>query len=107
VRERIEYRFRVPNAAVFTLYSYSKALEYRFRVPTAGSLKLVRSASAARLLQDADSGIGVATQFALSQGSPLFLAQQRMAVAYGASPALLFAACMRVEREKKRRKNRV
>jgi hypothetical protein len=38
VRERIEYRFRVPSAAVFTLYSYSKALEYRFRVPTAGSL---------------------------------------------------------------------
>jgi hypothetical protein len=39
VRERIEYRFTVPSAAVFTLYSYSKALEYRFRVPTAGSLK--------------------------------------------------------------------
>jgi hypothetical protein len=37
----IEYRFRVPNAAVFTLYSYSKTLEYRFRVPTAGSLRLV------------------------------------------------------------------
>jgi hypothetical protein len=34
----IEYRFRVPSAAVFTPYSYSKALEYRFRVPTAGSL---------------------------------------------------------------------
>jgi hypothetical protein len=34
----IEYRFRVPSAAVFTLYSYSKALEYPFRVPTAGSL---------------------------------------------------------------------
>jgi hypothetical protein len=34
----IEYRFRVPSAAVFTLYSYSKALEYRFRVSTAGSL---------------------------------------------------------------------
>jgi hypothetical protein len=32
----IEYRFRVPNAAVFTLYLYSKALEYRFRVPTVG-----------------------------------------------------------------------
>jgi hypothetical protein len=28
VRERIEYRFRVSSAAVFTLYSYSKALEY-------------------------------------------------------------------------------
>jgi hypothetical protein len=39
VREIIEYRFRVPSAAVFTLYSYSKALEYRFRVPTAGSLR--------------------------------------------------------------------
>jgi hypothetical protein len=39
VRERIEYRFRVPSATVFTLYSYSKALEYRFRVPTAGSLR--------------------------------------------------------------------
>jgi hypothetical protein len=38
VRERIEYRFRVPSAAVFTLYSHSKALEYRFRVPTAGRL---------------------------------------------------------------------
>jgi hypothetical protein len=38
VRQKIEYRFRVPSAAVFTLYSYSKALEYRFRVPTAGSL---------------------------------------------------------------------
>jgi hypothetical protein len=38
VRERIEYRFRVLSAVVFTLYSYSKALEYRFRVPTAGSL---------------------------------------------------------------------
>jgi hypothetical protein len=38
VREIIEYRFRVPSAAVFTLYSYSKALEYRFRVPSAGSL---------------------------------------------------------------------
>jgi hypothetical protein len=38
VRERIEYRFRVLSAAVFTLYSYSKALEYRFRVPTTGSL---------------------------------------------------------------------
>jgi hypothetical protein len=34
VRERIEYRFRVPSAAVFTLYSYSKSLEYA----TAGSL---------------------------------------------------------------------
>jgi hypothetical protein len=32
VRERIEYRFRVPSAAVFTLYSYSKALEYPLRV---------------------------------------------------------------------------
>jgi hypothetical protein len=38
VRERIEYRFRVPSAAIFTLYSYSKVLEYRFRVSTAGSL---------------------------------------------------------------------
>jgi cellulose synthase/poly-beta-1,6-N-acetylglucosamine synthase-like glycosyltransferase len=38
VRERIEYRFRVLSATVFTLYSYSKALEYRFRVPTTGSL---------------------------------------------------------------------
>jgi hypothetical protein len=34
----IEYRFRVPSAAVFTLYSYSKVLDYPFRVPTAGSL---------------------------------------------------------------------
>jgi hypothetical protein len=30
----IEYRFRVPSAAVFTLYSYSKSLEYYFRVST-------------------------------------------------------------------------
>jgi hypothetical protein len=28
VSEKIEYHFRVSNAAVFTLYSYSKALEY-------------------------------------------------------------------------------
>jgi hypothetical protein len=41
----IEYRFRVPSAAVFTLYSYSKALEYRFRVPTAGSLTFKASFS--------------------------------------------------------------
>jgi hypothetical protein len=38
----IEYRFRVPSAAVFTLYSYSKILEYHFRVPTAGSLTSAR-----------------------------------------------------------------
>jgi hypothetical protein len=38
VRERIEYRFRVSSAAVFTIYSYSKTLEYLFRVSTAGSL---------------------------------------------------------------------
>jgi hypothetical protein len=38
----IEYRFRVPSTAVFTLYSYTKALEYRFRVPTAGSLRPLR-----------------------------------------------------------------
>jgi hypothetical protein len=30
VGERIDYRFRVPDAAVFTLYSYSKALDHRF-----------------------------------------------------------------------------
>jgi hypothetical protein len=37
----IEYRFRVPSAAVFTLYSYSKALGYEYRVKTAalGTLK--------------------------------------------------------------------
>jgi hypothetical protein len=34
----IEYRFRVPSAAVFTLYSYSKALKYPLEYPTAGSL---------------------------------------------------------------------
>jgi hypothetical protein len=34
----IEYRFRVPSAAVFTLYSYSKTLEYRLEYATAGSL---------------------------------------------------------------------
>jgi hypothetical protein len=33
----IEYRFRVPNAVVFTLYSYSKALEY----PLEYSLRVV------------------------------------------------------------------
>jgi hypothetical protein len=38
VRERIEYRFKVPSVVVFTLYSCSKALEYRFRVSTTGSL---------------------------------------------------------------------
>jgi hypothetical protein len=38
VRERIEYRFRVPSAAVFTLYSYSKTLVYRLEYATAGSL---------------------------------------------------------------------
>jgi hypothetical protein len=49
VRERIEYRFRVPSAAIFTLYSYSKALEYRFRVPTAGSL-ITRNGNAIHLM---------------------------------------------------------
>jgi hypothetical protein len=39
VRERIEYRFRVLSAAIFTLYSYSKTLKYPFRVPTVGSLR--------------------------------------------------------------------
>jgi hypothetical protein len=34
----IEYHFRVPSAAVFTLYSYSKALEYLLEYPTAASL---------------------------------------------------------------------
>jgi hypothetical protein len=34
----IEYRFRVSNAAVFTLYSYSKALEYHIEYATADSL---------------------------------------------------------------------
>jgi hypothetical protein len=34
----IEYRFRVPSAAVFTLYSYSKTLEYHLEYATAGSL---------------------------------------------------------------------
>jgi hypothetical protein len=42
VRERIEYRFRVPSAAVFTLYSYSKILEYRLEYATAGSLTGMR-----------------------------------------------------------------
>jgi hypothetical protein len=36
----IEYRFRVPSVAVFTLYSYYKALEYRFRVPTMAGLRV-------------------------------------------------------------------
>jgi hypothetical protein len=34
----IKYRFRVPSAVVFTLYSYSKALEYPPEYPTAGTL---------------------------------------------------------------------
>jgi hypothetical protein len=61
VRERIEYRFRVPSAAVFTLYSYSKGLEYRFRVPTAGSLRfqslprLVLNSSPNSTMQKRDS----------------------------------------------------
>jgi hypothetical protein len=38
VREKIDYRFRVSSAVIFTLYSYSKALEYRFRVRTADSI---------------------------------------------------------------------
>jgi hypothetical protein len=38
VRERIEYRFRVSSAAVFTLYSYSKTLEYHLEYATADSL---------------------------------------------------------------------
>jgi hypothetical protein len=29
----IEYRFKVPRAAVLTLYSYSKALEYPLEYP--------------------------------------------------------------------------
>jgi hypothetical protein len=29
----IEYRFIIPSAAVFTLYSYSKALEYPLEYP--------------------------------------------------------------------------
>jgi hypothetical protein len=33
VRERIEYRFRVPSTTVFTLYSYSKVLEYPLEYP--------------------------------------------------------------------------
>jgi prepilin signal peptidase PulO-like enzyme (type II secretory pathway) len=41
VRERIEYRFRVPSAAIFTLYSYSKVLEYPLEYPTAGSLIII------------------------------------------------------------------
>jgi hypothetical protein len=40
VRKRIEYRFRVSSAAVFTLYSYSKALEYHLEYATADSLRL-------------------------------------------------------------------
>jgi hypothetical protein len=40
----IEYHFRVSSAAVFALYTYSKALEYRFRVPTASSLIDVHTA---------------------------------------------------------------
>jgi hypothetical protein len=40
VRERIEYRFRVSSAAVFTLYSYSRALEYSLEYPTAGSARV-------------------------------------------------------------------
>jgi hypothetical protein len=49
VRKRIEYRFRVPSATVFTLYSYCKDLEYRFRLATAGSLTGFPSALASAL----------------------------------------------------------
>jgi hypothetical protein len=38
MREIIKYRFRISNAAVFTLYSFYKDLEYTFRVPATGSL---------------------------------------------------------------------
>jgi hypothetical protein len=48
VREKIEYRFRVSSTAIFTLYSYSKALEYRFRVPTAVVLPSITEAEATR-----------------------------------------------------------
>jgi hypothetical protein len=37
----IEYRFRVPSVAVFTLYLYSKTLEYPLEYATAGSLILL------------------------------------------------------------------
>jgi hypothetical protein len=37
VRERIEYRFRVPSTTVFTIYLYSKTLEYRLEYASAGS----------------------------------------------------------------------
>jgi hypothetical protein len=41
VRENIEYRFRVPNAAVFTLYS--KTLEYALKYPLPTTLGRDRS----------------------------------------------------------------
>jgi hypothetical protein len=34
----IEYRFRVPNTVIFTLYSYSKVLKYRLEYRTADSV---------------------------------------------------------------------
>jgi hypothetical protein len=40
VRERIEYHFRVSNAAVFILYSYSKVLEYHLEYTTAASFRV-------------------------------------------------------------------
>jgi hypothetical protein len=62
VREKIEYRFRVPSAAVFTLYSYSKALEYRFRVPTAGSLRREEGAADASRRREEKRHPGKATE---------------------------------------------
>jgi hypothetical protein len=41
----IEYRFRIPNAAVFTLYSYSKALEYPLEYPLRVVLKGLEQAA--------------------------------------------------------------
>jgi hypothetical protein len=74
-----------------------------------GSLRLA-AASATLLLPDADSGTGttaLSSMRALSKRCPLFLAEQRTAVAYRSGPALLSTVCMHVEREKEGKKNRV
>jgi hypothetical protein len=81
VRERIEYRFKVSSAAVFTLYSYSKALEYRFRVPTTGSLiRFRRNQESRRGIQkkaeegEAKSCVPTGKEIRLTDGVPLLWA---------------------------------
>jgi hypothetical protein len=69
VRKRIEYRFRVPNAVVFTLYSYSKALEYRFRVPLTTGLACFAQKPSAKALPRAALGKEPSGNFETAKGS--------------------------------------